>query len=87
MVLLDAPFLQAYGASMFHLLQAAWLTSACSLQTSPLESAVVSIIKPASLSQIFVLGCVTALSPQGWWQSFLPDCTTELGAPLLGQEF
>lgn len=86
-VLLDAPFLQARGASIFHLLRAAWLTCARSLQTSPLGRAVVSITKPASLSRSCVLGCVTALSPQGWWQSFLPGSVTGLAAPLLRQEF
>ncbi|XP_063280424.1 NALCN channel auxiliary factor 2-like isoform X2 [Prinia subflava] len=52
-----------------------------------LGSAMVSIIKPASLSWSCVLGCVTALSPQGWWQSFLPGSTMGLTAPFLGQEF
>lgn len=86
-VLLVSPFLQACGVSSFHLPQA-WLTCARSLQMfSTLGSAMVSIIKPASHSQSCVLGCVTALSPQGWWQSFLPGSTTGLAAPLLGQEF
>lgn len=60
MVLLGAPLLSdepwCHGSSGLRLLRAAWLTCACSLRTSPLGSIMVSIIKPASLSQSHVLG-------------------------------